>query len=115
MNTMYAAVGARAREICTLRALGFGRSAILVSFLLDSVALSAAGGILGALCSLPLHGFTTSTINWDTFSELVFAFRVTPEILAQGVAFALVMGIVGGLLPALRAARLPITSGLRQV
>jgi ABC-type antimicrobial peptide transport system permease subunit len=115
MNTMYAAVGARSREICTLRALGFSRRAVLACFLLESVALSAAGGLLGSLFSLPLHGLTTSTINWDTFSELVFAFRLTPEILAQGFAFAVVMGVVGGLFPAIRAARLPITSGLRQI
>jgi putative ABC transport system permease protein len=114
MNTMYAAVGSRTREIATLRALGFGRAAILVSFLIESLVLAALGGLLGCLLSLPLNGFTTSTINWDTFSELAFAFRVTPDILAGGMVFALVMGVLGGLFPALRAARMPIVSGLRQ-
>ncbi len=115
MNTMYAAVGSRAREIATLRALGFGRRSVLASFLGESLVISALGGLLGCLFSLPLNGLTTSTVNWDTFSELAFAFRVTPEILAAGFTFAVVMGTVGGLLPALRAARLPITTGLRQV
>jgi putative ABC transport system permease protein len=114
MNTMYAAVGSRSREIATLRALGFGRLAILVSFLIESVVLAAMGGVLGCLFALPLNGLTTSTINWDTFSELAFAFRVTPEILGAGFLFAIVMGAVGGLLPALRAARTPIILALRQ-
>jgi ABC-type antimicrobial peptide transport system permease subunit len=115
MNTMYAAVGSRSREIATLRALGFRRREILASFLLESLAISAAGGALGCLLALPINGVTTSTINWDTFSELAFAFRVTPAILAWGFAFALVMGAAGGLLPALRAARTPIVAALRQV
>jgi putative ABC transport system permease protein len=115
MNTMYAAVGARAREIATLRALGFGRGAVLGSFLLESVVLAALGGVLGCLVSLPIDGITTGTMNWDTFSDLSFAFRITPQILATGFVFAIAMGIVGGLLPAVRAARLPITVGLRQV
>ena len=114
MNTMYAAVGARAREIATLRALGFRRTSILVSFQIESMILSALGGVLGCLLALPLDGLTTGTINWDTFSELAFAFRVTPAILAGGFCFALVMGAVGGFLPALRASRQPIVSGLRQ-
>ena len=114
MNTMYAAVGSRSREIATLRALGFSRSSILVSFLVESILLSLLGGALGCLLSLPINGMTTSTINWDTFSELAFAFRVTPGTLAAGFAFAIVMGAVGGLLPALRAARTPITTALRQ-
>ena len=115
MNTMYAAVGSRSREIATLRALGFRRRSILASFLIESLVLAALGGVLGCLFSLPLNGITTSTINWDTFSELAFAFRVTPEILCGGFAFAIIMGMVGGFLPALRAARLPITTGLRQI
>ncbi len=113
-NTMYAAVGSRAREVATLRALGFGQGAVLVSFMFESLIISAAGGILGCILALPINGMTTSTTNWDTFSELSFAFRLTPLILASGFVFALVMGTAGGLLPALRAARLPITSGLRQ-
>ncbi len=115
MNTMYAAVGSRAREIATLRAIGFGRTAVLASFLVESLILAGIGGVLGCLLSLPLDGLTTGTINWDTFSELAFAFQVTPGILTQGFMFALVMGTAGGLFPALRAARIPIVSGLRQV
>jgi putative ABC transport system permease protein len=114
MNTMYAAVGTRAREIATLRALGFGRFSILASFLFEALVLSAIGGVIGCLLVLPLNGVTTSAMNWDTFSELAFAFRVTPGLLLAGVIFALVLGLLGGLLPALRAARLPITTGLRQ-
>jgi putative ABC transport system permease protein len=115
MNTMYAAVGSRAREVATLRALGFGRGAVLASFFFESLILSGLGGLLGCLLSLPIHGLSTGTTNWETFSELSFAFRITPGILAGGLAFALVMGALGGLLPSLRAARLPITTGLRQV
>ncbi len=115
MNTMYAAVGTRSREIATLRALGFSRGSILVSFLLESIIISILGGILGCLASLPINGITTSTINWDTFSELAFAFRITPKVLCAGMAFAIIMGAAGGLLPALRAARLSITQGLRQI
>ena len=114
MNTMYAAVGTRAREIATLRALGFGRFSILASFLLESLVLAGLGGVIGCLLVLPLNGVTTSAMNWDTFSELAFAFRVTPGLLLAGLIFALVLGLAGGLLPALRAARLPITTGLRQ-
>lgn len=114
MNTMYAAVGSRAREVATMRALGFGRFAILLSFQAESLILSAMGGVLGMLISLPIHGMTTGTTNWDTFSELSFAFRLTPEILLGGFAFALIMGVLGGLLPSFRAARLPIVTGLRQ-
>ncbi len=114
MNTMYAAVGSRAREVATMRALGFRRFAILLSFQAESLILSAMGGMLGILISLPIHGVTTGTTNWDTFSELSFAFRLTPEILLGGFAFALIMGVLGGLLPSFRAARLPIVTGLRQ-
>ncbi|MBI1849997.1 MAG: ABC transporter permease [Planctomycetes bacterium] len=115
MNTMYAAVGARAREVATLRALGFRRRAVLGSFLLESTVLSAIGGAFGCLLSLPIDGITTGTMNWDTFSELSFAFRITPQILGTGFVFAIAMGVVGGFLPAVRAARVPITQGLRQI
>ena len=86
-----------------------------MSFFLEGLALSAVGGILGGLLALPLNGLTTSTINWDTFSELAFAFRVTPGILAAGFTFAIVMGGLGAIFPAVRAARTPITAALRQV
>jgi putative ABC transport system permease protein len=114
INTMYAIVAARTREIGTLRALGFSRRAILAAFLIESVILSVAGGALGCLLALPMNGFSTGTGQTQSFSELAFAFRVTPEIVVSGMAFAVVMGILGGLLPALRGARLPITAALRE-
>jgi putative ABC transport system permease protein len=113
MNTMYAIVSARTREIGTLRALGFQRGSVLVSFVFESVLLALAGGVVGCLLALPANGFTTAT-GGANFSEVAFAFRITATALVIGMAFALVMGVVGGLLPALRAARLPITSALRE-
>jgi putative ABC transport system permease protein len=119
MNTMYAAVTARTREIATLRALGFSRPAVLISFVLESVVLALAGGVLGCLLGilvvkLALSG-VTGTTNFATFSEVVFAFRLTPELLATGIVFSLFMGFFGGLLPAGRAAFTKITTALRQV
>ena len=114
MNTMYAIVAARTREIGTLRALGFSRRAILFSFVVESMALALLGGIVGCLLALPMNGYSTGTGQTQSFSEIAFAFRVTPQIAALGIAFAVVMGLVGGLLPALRAARLPITTALRE-
>ncbi len=113
MNTMYAIVSARTREIGTLRALGFRRRSVLVSFVAESVLLALAGGLVGCLLALPANGFTTAT-GGANFSEIAFAFRITSMALLIGMIFALVMGVVGGLLPALRAARLPITSALRE-
>jgi putative ABC transport system permease protein len=115
MNTMYAIVSARTREIGTLRALGFSRRAILFSFVVESVFLAAIGGAIGCLLAFPMNGFSTGTGQTDSFSEIAFAFSITPAIVATGMAFAVVMGIVGGLLPALRGARLPIVSALREV
>jgi putative ABC transport system permease protein len=114
MNTMYRIVAARTREIGTLRALGFSRRAILLSFVAESALLGLIGGALGCLLAATLDGFTTSTANVQSFSEVAFAFRVTPAILASGMAAALAMGILGGLLPAARAARLPISAALRE-
>jgi len=114
MNTMYAIVAARTREIGTLRALGFSRRSILASFLIESVLLALTGGAIGCLLAFPMNGFSTGTGQTQSFSEIAFSFRLTPPILASGLAFALVMGIVGGLLPAFRGARLPITSALRE-
>jgi putative ABC transport system permease protein len=113
-NTMFAAVANRAREIGTLRAIGFSRFSILFSFLVESVILCVLGGILGCLATLPLHGLSTGTANWATFSEITFAFRFEWGVLLRGVLIALVMGLLGGLLPAVRAVRLPIISALRQ-
>ncbi len=114
MNTMYAIVAARTREIGTLRALGFSRRAILSSFLIESVFLALVGGALGCLLALPMHGFSTGTGQTQSFSEIAFAFRLTPGIMLTGMVFAAVMGILGGLFPALRGARLPITAALRE-
>ena len=114
MNTMYAIVAARTREIGTLRALGFSRRSILLSFVLESVFLAVVGGVLGCLLALPANGLTGATGNTAGFAELAWAFRVTPGTLMVGVIFAVLMGLFGGLLPAFRAARLPITSALRE-
>jgi putative ABC transport system permease protein len=114
--TMYTAVATRAREIATLRALGFNTVSVLVSVLAESLALGAIGGSVGAATAyVAFNGFQTSTMNFQTFSQLAFAFRVTPELLAMGLFYALLMGLVGGLLPAIRAARLPIASALREL
>lgn len=114
MNTMYAIVAARTREIGTLRALGFSRRSILSSFLIESVFLALVGGAVGCLLALPMNGFSTGTGQTQSFSEIAFAFRITPGIMLTGMTFAAVMGIVGGLLPAFRGARLPITTALRE-
>ena len=114
MNTMYAIVAARTREIGTLRALGFSRVAVLLSFMLESAFLAIIGGVLGCLLAFPMHGFSTGTSNIQTFAEIAFAFRITPGIVAASLVFAGVMGVAGGLLPALRAARMPIAGALRQ-
>jgi len=113
MNTMYAVVSLRTREIGTLRALGFARRSILVSFVLESTFIALVAGALGVLLALPANGLTTATGN-VTFSELAFAFRITPRAILGGMVFAGFMGVVGGLLPAVRAARLPILSALRE-
>jgi putative ABC transport system permease protein len=115
LNTMYSAVAARAREVATLRALGFSPVSVVVSFVFESLLIAAVGGLVGCLFVLPINGVGVSTMNWQTFSHLAFAFRVTPALLARGMAFALVMGLIGGLLPAIRAARLPVASALREM
>lgn len=112
MNTMYGIVAARTREVGTLRALGFSRRSILASFVLESLALAAAGGLLGCLLALPANGMS-SAVGSENFSELIFDFRVTRGGLVAGMVFALTMGFAGGLLPALRAARLPVVTALR--
>ena len=114
MNTMYAAVARRAREIGTLRVLGFSRSSILFSFLVESVLLSTLGGLLGCLLALPLNSVTTAIGNGN-FAEMAFGFRVTPQIMLAGVAFAVILGSVGGLFPASNAARKQILTALREV
>src|SRR5713226_8662064 len=115
MNTMYAAVAYRTREIGTLRALGFSRLRIIGAFLAESVALALVGGVVGCLLALPVHGLSTGTTNFASFSEVAFKFRITPALLAGGLVFAALMGAAGGLLPALRAARIPIARALREI
>jgi putative ABC transport system permease protein len=114
--TMYTAVATRSREIATLRALGFDTSAVLVSVLGESLALGAIGGAIGGLAAYAgFNGYQTSTMNFQTFSQVAFAFRVTPQLLLLGLMYALAMGFIGGLFPAIRAARLPIPSALREL
>jgi putative ABC transport system permease protein len=113
LNTMYSAVSERSREIATLRALGFGAGSVVFSFTLEALLISFVGGVVGCLAVLPLNGLTTGAMNWQTFSHLAFAFRITPPLLVQGIIFALVMGLVGGLPPAIRAARRPVAPALR--
>jgi putative ABC transport system permease protein len=115
LNTMYSAVAARAREIATLRALGFGSFSVVTSFVLESILIALVGGVLGCLAVIPLNGFTAGTMNWQTFSHLAFAFQVTPSLMIWGLAFAAFMGLVGGLFPALRAARMPVATALREL
>lgn len=115
LNTMYSAVSSRSREVATLRALGFGAGSVIISFFIESLFIAVVGGALGCLAALPFNGFTTGTINWQTFSHLAFAFRVTPTLIAIGIVFSIVMGIIGGLPPALRAARLPVVVALREL
>ena len=116
LNTMYSAVAARTREIATLRALGFGRSAVIVSLMLESLLLALAGGIIGgALAYLAFNDFHTSTMNFQSFSQVTFAFKVTLALLVQGIIWALVIGLLGGIPPAWRASRLPIAAALREL
>jgi len=114
--TMYTAVSTRAREIATLRALGFNSGSVVVSVLVESLALGAIGGVIGGTAAyFGFNGYQTSTINFQTFSQVAFAFRVTPELLGLGLFYALLLGLVGGLFPAIRAARLPIPTALREL
>jgi putative ABC transport system permease protein len=116
LNTMYTAVSSRTREIATLRALGFGGAPVVVSVLLESLVLALVGGSLGAgLAYFAFDGFRATTINWQSFAQVAFAFDVTPRLLLQGVLFAALIGLVGGLLPAIRAARLPVAAALREL
>jgi putative ABC transport system permease protein len=115
LNTMYSAVAERNREIATMRAVGFGATSVVSSFVFEALCIALVGGVLGCVAVLPLNGFTTGTMNWQTFSHLAFAFRITPALLAGGVIFALLMGIVGGVPPAVRAARARVAVALREL
>lgn len=114
--TMYTAVSTRSREIATLRALGFNASSVVVSVMAESLALAAIGGTIGGIIAyVAFNGYQTSTMNFQTFSQVAFAFQVTPALLVMGLIYALVMGLIGGIFPAVRAARLPIPTALRQL
>ena len=116
LNTMYSSVSARTREIATLRALGFGSGAVVASVMIESLALALFGGGLGAAVAFfAFNGFQTATMNFQSFSQITFAFMVTPALLIQGIVWAVWIGLLGGLLPALRAARMPIASALREM
>lgn len=113
VNTMYAAVGSRTPEIAVLLTVGFRPWQVLLSFLAESILIATVGAVLGALLALPVNGVVTSTTNWSSFSEIAFSFRITPLLLAIGIAFGVVMGVVGGFFPAWRAARLRVVEALR--
>jgi putative ABC transport system permease protein len=116
INTMYNAVASRSREIATLRALGFGSVPVVVSVLAEAVALSVTGGVIGGLIAwAAFDGYQTSTMNFQSFSQVAFAFAVTPSLLGLALVYAVLMGLLGGLLPALRAARLPVVTAVRQI
>lgn len=115
MNTMYAAVGARTREIGTLRVLGFRRRSVVLALLIEGAFLAFIGGVVGCAVAYRWHGYTTATMGWETFSEIVFQFTVTPRLVVLGLVFAVIVGILGTLLPAIRASRLPVISALKAI
>ena len=112
VNTMYNAVATRTREIATLRALGFRGSSVVISVMVESALLAVIGG---GLAYAAFHGYQTATMNFQTFSQVAFAFTVTPALLVQGAIYALIMGLIGGFFPAIRAARMPIVTALREL
>jgi putative ABC transport system permease protein len=116
VNTMYSAVASRTREIATLRALGFQSLPVVISVLVEAVILSLIGGLIGSLAAyLAFDGYQTATMNWQSFSQVAFAFAVTPALLGQAMVYATLMGLLGGLLPAWKAARMPVVTALRQL
>jgi putative ABC transport system permease protein len=115
LNTMYSAVSERSREIATMRAIGFAAGAIVLSFIFEALFIAFIGGLVGCAAVLPLNGYTASTLNMATFSHLAFAFKITPILMAIGIVFALLMGLVGGVPPAIRAARRPVALALREL
>jgi putative ABC transport system permease protein len=115
LNTMYSAVAERSREIATMRAIGFGATSVVASFVIEALLISFLGGVVGCFAVLPLNGLTTGAMNWQTFSHLAFAFRITPLLMSIGLVFALAMGVIGGVPPAIRAARRPVAAALREL
>jgi putative ABC transport system permease protein len=106
-------VAARSSEIAVMLTLGFKPRSVLASFLAEAVVIALIGGLLSCVFALPINGIATSTTNWQSFSEVAFAFRVTPALLVYGVIFAVAMGLLGGLFPAWKAARMPVVQALR--
>ncbi len=115
LNTMYSAVAERSREIATMRAIGFGSWSMVLSFVIEALLIAFIGGVIGCLAALRLNGVTTGAMNFQTFSHLAFAFSVTPALLGIGMIFALVMGMIGGVPPAIRAANRPVAAALREL
>ncbi|MGZ5445663.1 MAG: ABC transporter permease [Thermoanaerobaculia bacterium] len=115
MNTMFSAVASRKRELATMRALGFKRRDVLLSVVVEAIVLSGLAGIAGVLMALPVNGIATGTANFITFSEVAFNFTISTEVAVFAVVLAIVAGVIGGLLPAISAARLPITRALREI
>ncbi|HZV59237.1 MAG TPA: ABC transporter permease, partial [Candidatus Eremiobacteraceae bacterium] len=115
LNTMYSAVSERSREIATMRAIGFGSVSIIVSFIFEALFIAFIGGLVGCIAVLPLNGFTTGAMNFQTFSHVAFAFRVTLPLFVAGIIFALIMGFIGGVPPAIRAASRPVVLALRDL
>ena len=115
LNTMYSAVSERSREVATLRALGFSGSSVVLSFVFEALFIALVGGVVGCLFVIPLNSYTVGTLNWQTFSHVSFSFRLTPTLFAIGICFSLFMGLIGGVPPAIRAARMPIAAALREL
>jgi len=115
LNTMYSAISERGREIATMRAIGFAAGSVVFSFVVEALLIALVGGLIGCVAVLPLNGLTTGAMNLQTFSHMAFAFKITPELLVKGIIFALAMGVVGGLLPAIRAAAQPVATALRSL
>lgn len=112
-NTMYASIGSRTREIATLLVLGFGPGAVMLSFVIESMIMSVMGGLIGCVMALPMNGITSSTTNFQSFSEMAFQFHVTPQIMLQALVFSALLGLVGGFFPALKASRQSLSRALR--
>jgi putative ABC transport system permease protein len=115
LNTMYSAISERGREIATMRAIGFGGAPVVFSFVLEALFIACVGGLIGCVAVLPLNGWTTGAMNLQTFSHVAFAFKITPDLMIEGILFALVMGLIGGFLPAVRAASQPVATTLRSL
>ena len=115
LNTMYSAVSERSREVAALRALGFSGSSVVLSFVFEALFIALVGGVVGCLFVIPLNSYTVGTLNWQTFSHVSFSFRLTPTLFAIGICFSLFMGLIGGVPPAIRAARMPIAAALREL